>query len=137
MATSPATDCIFCRILSGEIPSRRVHEDDAAIAFLDLQPFKEGHTLVVSRAHVPDALADAGVLASIAPAIAATGAKLVERLGASGMNILSNVGSVAGQSVFHLHVHLVPRYDVDPGMGALMHRVPGGDLDAVHARIVG
>ena len=136
-STRPPGPCIFCRIVAGEIPSRRVHEDDAAIAFLDMEPFKEGHTLVVSRTHVSDALADADVLASLAPAITATGSKLIERLGASGMNILSNVGRVAGQSVFHLHVHLVPRYDSDPGMGVLLNRVPGADLDAVHARLVG
>jgi len=130
-------DCIFCRIVAGEIPSKRVYEDDHAIAFLDLDPFKTGHTLVVPRAHVSDALADADVLASIAPAIAATGNLLVEKLGASGMNVLSNVGEDAGQSVFHLHVHLVPRYADDAGMGALLTRAASGDLDEVHARITG
>lgn len=129
--------CIFCRIVAGEIPSRRVFEDDAAVAFLDMDPFKTGHTLVVPRTHVTDALADADVLASMAPAITATGRLLVERLGASGLNILSNIGEDAGQSVFHLHVHLVPRYADDAGMGALLTRTASGDLDAVHARIVG
>lgn len=129
--------CIFCRIVAGEIPSKQVYADDTAIAFLDMDPFKTGHTLVVPRTHVTDALADAGVLASIAPAIAATGTLLVERLGASGLNILSNIGEDAGQSVFHLHVHLVPRYADDAGMGALLTRTASGDLDAVHARIVG
>ena len=131
------SDCIFCRIVAGEIPSRQVHADEHAIAFLDMEPFKTGHTLVVPRAHVTDALADADVLASIAPAIAATGKLLVEKLGASGMNVLSNVGEDAGQSVFHLHVHLVPRYADDAGMGAMLHRTPGADLDEVHARITG
>lgn len=136
-STEPTTACVFCRIVAGEIPSRRIHEDAAAIAFLDLEPFKEGHALVVSRTHVPDALADTDVLASLAPAITATGNLLIGRLGATGMNILSNVGGVSGQSVFHLHVHLVPRYDDDPGMRSLMTRVPGADLDAVHARLLG
>ena len=130
-----ATDCIFCRIVAGEIPSKRVYEDDHAIAFLDLDPFKTGHTLVVSRAPATDALEDAEVLASIAPAITAPGKLLVERLGASGLNVLSNVGEDAGQSVFHLHVHLVPRYADDAGMGALLTRTASGDLDEVHARI--
>ena len=127
--------CIFCRIVAGEIPSKRVYEDDHAIAFLDLDPFKTGHTLVVPRAHVSDALADADVLASIAPAIAATGTLLVEKLGASGMNVLSNVGEDAGQSVFHLHVHLVPRYADDPGLDRLVGRGEVGDLDEVLATI--
>lgn len=122
--------------MAGEIPSRRVFEDDAAVAFLDMAPFKTGHTLVVPRTHVTDALADADVLASMAPAITATGRLLVERLGASGLNILSNIGEDAGQSVFHLHIHLVPRYADDAGMGALLTRTASGDLDAVHAPIV-
>lgn len=123
------TDCIFCRLVAGEIPSARVYEDDAAIAFLDVEPFKKGHTLVVPRTHVSDALADADVLASIAPAVAATGRLLLDRLGASALNILSNVGEDSGQSVFHLHVHLVPRYPDDPGMGSLLTRTDGIDLD--------
>ena len=92
-------DCVFCRIVAGEIPSRVVHADDTAIAFLDVEPFKTGHTLVVPREHVSDALAAPNVLAAIAPAIAATGRLLMQRLGASGLNILSNVGADAGQSL--------------------------------------
>lgn len=132
--TDPA--CIFCGIVAGTIPSKQVYADDAAIAFLDLEPFKTGHTLVVPREHTPDALAGADVLASIAAAIGATGRLLMDRLGASGMNIVSNVGADAGQSVFHLHVHLVPRYADDPGMAALLQRSADTDLDAVWSRIV-
>lgn len=131
------SDCIFCRIVAGEIPSRRVYEDEHAIAFLDLEPFKKGHTLVVPRRHVADALEDAEVLASLAPAIAETGRLLTEKLGASGLNVLSNVGEDAGQSVFHLHVHLVPRYADDAGMMALLKRAPQDDPDEVLAAIKG
>ena len=133
MTTQPAS--IYCRIVAGEIPSNRVYEDDHAIAFLDLDPFKTGHTLVVPRAHVSDALADAAVLASIAPAIAATGTLLVEKLGASGMNVLSNVGEDAGQSVFHLHVHLVPRFAHRAGLRELLVRESGIDLDRVYRQL--
>ena len=129
--------CIFCRIVAGEIPSRQVYADDAAVAFLDLKPLKTGHTLVVPREHVSDALAGPQVLAAIAPAIAATGRLLQDKLKATGMNIVSNVGADAGQSVFHLHVHLVPRYAEDPGMAALLVRAAETDLDAVAARISG
>lgn len=129
--------CIFCRIVAGEIPSRQVYADDAAVAFLDLEPLKTGHTLVVPREHVSDALAGPQVLAAIAPAIAATGRLLQEKLQATGMNIVSNVGADAGQSVFHLHVHLVPRYADDPGMSTLLVRAAETDLDAVAARISG
>lgn len=130
------SDCIFCRIVAGEIPSRQVYTDDAAVAILDLAPFKRGHTLVIPRQHVVDALADADVLAAVAPAVRATGRLLVDRLGASGLNIVSNVGEDAGQSVFHLHVHLIPRYAEDAGFAAMVERAPGeGDLDAVHAAL--
>ena len=129
--------CLFCRIVAGEIPSRQVYADDAAVAFLDLEPLKTGHTLVVPREHVSDALAGPQVLAAIAPAIAATGRLLQDKLKATGMNIVSNVGADAGQSVFHLHVHLVPRYADDPGMSTLLVRAAETDLDAVAARISG
>ena len=129
--------CLFCRIVAGEIPSRQVYADDAAVAFLDLEPLKTGHTLVVPREHVPDALSGASVLAAIAPAIAATGRLLMDKLGATGLNVVSNVGADAGQSVFHLHVHLVPRYADDAGMSTLLVRTADTDLDAVAARIRG
>jgi histidine triad (HIT) family protein len=130
------SDCLFCRIVAGEIPSARVYEDADAIAFLDIAPFKRGHTLVVSKRHVPNALADADVLATLAPAVTAVGTLLTERLGADGMNILTNVNEVAGQSVFHLHVHLIPRYADDPGFAALVRRAPAADdLDAVRAAL--
>lgn len=128
-------DCIFCRIVAGEIPSKQVHADEHAIAFLDVAPFKRGHTLVVSRTHVPDALTDADVLASLAPTIASVGRLLMDRLGASGLNIVSNVGPDAGQSVFHLHVHLMPRFADDAGFSAMVDRVDGIDTDEVFAAL--
>lgn len=127
VVTDPA--CIFCRIIAAEIPSRQVYSDDAAVAFLDVEPLKRGHTLVVPRQHVSDVLAAPEVLARMAPAVAATGELLRSRLGASGLNVLSNVGADAGQSVFHLHVHLVPRYPDDPGLSALVERVEGEGLE--------
>lgn len=129
------SDCLFCRIVEGTVPSTKVYEDADAYAFLDIAPFKAGHTLVVSKTHVPDALADAGVLASLAPAISTVGALLTERLGASGLNILTNVGEVAGQSVFHLHVHLIPRYADDPGFARLVVCAADDDLTAVAEKL--
>jgi histidine triad (HIT) family protein len=127
--------CLFCRIADGEIPARVVHQDDHALAFLDISPWHRGHTLVIPRRHVADALADPAALAEIAPAVVATGNLLLSRLGAEGMNVLSNVRAVAGQEVFHLHVHLVPRYAGDPGLGRLVARSAPDDLDAVLAQI--
>lgn len=136
MTVSTDPTCIFCRIIAGEIPCKEVYSDLEAVAFLDVEPLKRGHTLVVPRAHVTDPLAAPHVLARMAPAIAATGALLQARLGATGMNLVSNIGADAGQSVFHLHVHLVPRYATDPGFSALVNRVGDADLDATWARLV-
>lgn len=127
--------CLFCRIVAGEIPSRQVYADEAAIAFLDINPWHPGHTLVIPRRHTDDLLADPTVLAEIAPAVSATAELLVERLGADGLNLLSNSGAVAGQEVFHLHLHLVPRYAGRPGLAELTVPEPGIDLDQVYRRL--
>ena len=127
--------CLFCSIVAGNVPARRVYEDEHAIAFLDIGPWKRGHTLVIPRRHVDDVLDADEALSEIAPAISATGRLLVEKLGADGLNLLSNAGAVSGQEVFHLHVHLVPRYADDPGMRALFDRDPSIDLDEVYAAL--
>lgn len=127
--------CLFCRIVAGEIPARQVYADGAAIAFLDINPWHPGHTLVIPRRHTDDLLSDPAALAEIAPAITATAALLTERLGADGINLLSNAGAAAGQEVFHLHVHLVPRSADRPGLSALTVREPDIDLDAVYQRL--
>ena len=130
-------DCLFCKIVAGEIPSRQVYADDTAIAFLDINPVHPGHTLVIPRRHVDDVLSDAAVLAEIAPAVSATARLLVDKLDADGLNLLSSAGAAAGQEVFHLHVHLIPRTVEHPGMREFLVREPVGDLDALHARITG
>lgn len=131
------TDCIFCKIISGNIPSRQVYSDDNAFAFLDVRPWHRGHALVVPRRHVPDLIADDRALTEIAPAIEAVARLLVQQLGADGVNLLSSSGAAAGQEVFHLHVHVVPRYAVEPGLGQLVNPVPTSEdeLDAVHRQI--
>lgn len=129
-------DCLFCRIIAGEIPSRRVYEDETAYAFLDLSPWHEGHTLVVPRRHSIDVLADDEVLSEIAPAVARVGRLLKERLGATACNILANAGADSGQEVFHSHVHVIPRYAANPGIGAIRGEI-SADLDEVHRRLVG
>jgi len=130
-----AMDCLFCAIIAGDIPSRRVYEDDTAVAFLDISPWKRGHTLVVPRRHVDDVLAAGEALTEIAPAISATARLLTARLGSDGLNLLSSAGAVAGQEVFHLHVHLVPRYADDPGLRGLFQRDESIDLDEVFGAI--
>lgn len=129
--------CLFCGIVAGDIPCRQVYADDYAVAFLDIAPWHVGHTLVVPRRHVDDLLAEPEALTEIAPAISATSRLLVERLAADGLNLLSSTGVAAGQEVFHLHVHLVPRFAHRPGILELTIREPGVDLDRVHRQILG
>ena len=107
--------CIFCKIAAGTAPSFRVYEDDTAVAFLDLAPLRQGHTLVIPRTHVPDVMSDGGgrALIDIGPAIHHVSQRLVEVFNADGINLLQANRAAAGQVVFHLHVHLVPRHDGD------------------------
>lgn len=107
-------DCLFCKIAAGEIPSTRVWEDDLCVAFLDIAPVVPGHALVVPKAHhrafteTPDDLL--AHLVSVARRIAAAQKSV---LGASGVNLISNDGESAGQTVPHLHVHVIPQYPDD------------------------
>ena len=108
------TDCIFCKIATGEIPSKKVYEDQKFLAFLDVNPRAVGHCLVIPKKHavtlsdLPQE--DAGSMFQIVRHLAKT---ILERMGAKGYNIGSNNGEVAGQAVPHLHVHIIPRYDTD------------------------
>jgi histidine triad (HIT) family protein len=113
MAADP--ECIFCRIVAGEVPSTRVDEDERTVAFMDVNPATRGHVLVVPREHAPDLLSvgveDLAACAAMAQRIAA---RQRERLGADGINLLNSCGSAAWQTVFHFHVHVIPRYHADP-----------------------
>ena len=125
-------DCIFCKIVAGEIPSTRVHEDDRTVAFMDVNPGARGHLLGVPKAHAPDvhAIGDDD-LAAVARTARDMAGRLRERLGADGVNIVQNNGSAAWQTVFHYHVHVVPRYSDD---GIRLPWVPQpGDQDEIKA----
>ena len=123
-------DCLFCAIIAGAIPSRQVYADDSAIAFLDIQPWHRGHTLVVPRRHVASIIDDPTIWDDVRTAVEQVVPLLVDRLGAAGLNVLANAGEVSGQEVMHFHVHLVPRYDDAPGLANLTGR-DVTDLDAV------
>ncbi len=102
--------CPFCKIVAGDLPAHKLYEDERVLAFLDIQPGSLGHALVIPRAHAPgfldldDATRDAIFAAAhrIAPA-------LIEETGAEGLNLHQSNGEVAGQVVFHFHLHLLPR----------------------------
>ena len=108
-------DCIVCKIVAGEIPSTRVHEDERTIAFMDINPGTRGHLLVIPREHATDLLdipqEDLDACAHTAKLLAA---RVKERLGADGVNLLNSCGRAAWQTVFHFHMHVIPRYAGDP-----------------------
>jgi histidine triad (HIT) family protein len=108
-------DCIFCKILAGELPARIVDEDERTVAFMDIAPATRGHALVIPRAHAPDLLSVGREdLQAVALAAQRLAARAKERLGAPGVNLINSCGAVAWQTVFHFHVHVIPRYEDDP-----------------------
>ncbi len=108
-------DCIFCKIHAGEVPARIVDEDERTIAFMDIAPATRGHALVIPRAHARDLLElPAEDLAAVALASQRLAARMRERLGADGVNLLNSCGAAAWQTVFHFHMHVIPRYREDP-----------------------
>jgi histidine triad (HIT) family protein len=108
-------NCLFCKIVAGEIPSQRVDEDERTVAFMDINPATRGHALVVPRVHSTDLLEiereDLDATIAAAQRLARTAS---ERLGADGITLLNSCGSTAWQTVFHFHIHVIPRYAGDP-----------------------
>ena len=125
-------DCIFCKIVAGELPATIVAEDERTIAFMDISPASRGHALVIPRAHAADVHAiDPDDLAAVAVAAKRVAAMARDNLGAAGVNLLNSSGAVAWQTVFHFHVHVIPRYEGDP---LRLPWVPApGDMDAIAA----
>lgn len=109
--------CVFCDIIAGKIPSYKVYEDDNYLAILDLAKTVKGHTLVMPKKHYPDMLAmPSAEYAALMAKVREIAADLVSKLNAEGFNILINTGERAGQSVKHLHVHILPRYAAEDGL---------------------
>ena len=105
------SDCIFCQIVEGQIPSHKVYEDDDVLAFLDISQTTKGHTLVVPKKHYDNFLAcPKDIMHKVMDVAQRIGQAQIMVLGAKGINILSNVNREAGQTVMHFHVHVIPRY---------------------------
>jgi histidine triad (HIT) family protein len=107
--------CVFCGIVAGELGGTLVAEEERAVAFMDINPATRGHMLVVPRRHTQDihsiAPEDLNACAALAQRLAGVA---LERLGADGVNLLNSAGSAAWQTVFHFHIHVIPRYADDP-----------------------
>lgn len=128
-------DCIFCLLANGDIPTAKVYEDDDLTVILDAGPAAQGHALVLPKDHymniteVPETLAG-----KLTAAAARVGAAQMKALGADGFNVVINTNEAAGQTVFHCHVHVIPRFNGD---GTLVAWVPGEakDSETVAAKI--
>lgn len=121
-----STDCIFCKIIAGEIPCHKVYEDEHILSFLDIGPLSEGHTLVIPKHHcVTLDEIPAEQMAAVGRLLPKLGPAVADAVGAAGWNVLQNNGKVAGQVVMHVHFHIIPRNEND-GLG---YRWPAGELD--------
>ena len=108
-------NCVFCAIAAGEIPSFKVYEDDLVLAYLDINPFSKGHTLVIPKEHNTGLLDTSDTtLANLIASVKKVAAHLKSTLPCDGFNILQNNGEAAGQTVMHIHFHIVPRYGMEP-----------------------
>ncbi|HEY2655342.1 MAG TPA: HIT family protein [Solirubrobacteraceae bacterium] len=108
-------DCIFCKIVAGEIPSQIVGQDELTISFMDIAPATRGHALVIPRRHTRDLLEIGDdELTAVVRAAKRLAQRASERLGADGVNLINSCGPAAWQTVFHFHVHVIPRYEGDP-----------------------
>ncbi len=125
-------NCVFCAIAAGEIPCFKVYEDEEVMAYLDINPFSKGHTLVIPKEHTSGLLDTSDeTLAKIIASVKKVASHLKETLPCEGFNILQNNGAVAGQTVMHVHFHIVPRYESD-GEG-ISFANQKGDMDELKA----
>ena len=124
--------CLFCRILDGELPASIVDEDERTVAFMDINPATRGHALVIPRNHATDLFdTDPEDLAAVAVAAQRLAKRMPQALGADGVNLLNACRPAAWQTVFHTHVHVIPRYADDP---LQLPWIPApGDMDAIAA----
>ena len=125
-------DCIFCRIVAGEIPAQIIEQDDHTLTFMDIAPATRGHALVIPKRHVTDLWEiEPDQLAAVSAAAKRQAMRARDRLGADGVNLINSCGSAAWQTVFHFHMHVIPRYAGDP---LKLPWVPSpGDMDEIAA----
>ena len=123
-------NCIFCAIAEGEIPSFKIYEDEMCLAYLDINPFSKGHTLVIPKAHSEGLLdTPCETLAELVKRVKKVASRIKSALGADGFNTLQNNGEAAGQTVKHIHFHIVPRF----GMSEICCESTKGDMDELKA----
>lgn len=130
-------NCIFCKIANGEIPSRTLYEDDDFRIILDLAPATKGHALILPKNHYKNLyeIADE-TAAKVLPLAKKMAVTMTERLGCDGFNLIQNNNEVAGQTVFHFHMHLIPRYHNDnQNLVMKANKMSDEELDAVKNKV--
>jgi len=115
VGTMGEQDCIFCKIVAGDLPATIVDEDEHTVAFMDVNPATRGHLLVIPRVHAADLLEIAPEqLAAVSVAAQRIAGRVKQRLGADGVSVINSCGAAAWQTVFHFHLHVIPRFVGDP-----------------------
>ncbi len=121
-------DCIFCKLANGAIPTNSIYEDEDFNVILDAAPATKGHALIIPKNHYENILdAEDSCISKIMPLAKRIAGKQIEALGCDGVNILQNNGEAAGQTVFHLHIHLIPRYKNKENILAWSHETFSDD----------
>lgn len=131
-------NCIFCKIANGEIPSRTLYEDDDFRVILDLNPVTKGHALILPKDHYKNLYElDDSIAVKALPLAKKMAAVMTDQLSCDGFNLIQNNNEVAGQTVFHFHIHLIPRYNDDKQQLVMKPcGMTAEDLDAVREQIV-
>ncbi|MEG0657484.1 HIT family protein [Anaerorhabdus sp.] len=130
--------CIFCKIINGELPCSKVYEDEHVIAILDIAQVTYGHTLVIPKKHCNDILdADEETMIHIAKVLPMLSNKIVKNCKAEGSHIISNQGAISGQTVDHLHFHIIPRYREDDAIVVQFNETEKPDFSEVLKTING
>jgi histidine triad (HIT) family protein len=125
-------DCIFCKIVAGEIPAQILEQDQHTLTFMDIAPATRGHALVIPKRHATDLWEiEPAELSAVAEAAQRQSLRVRDRLGADGVNLLNSCRSAAWQTVFHFHMHVIPRYAGDPLK--LPWEPSPGDMDEIAA----
>ncbi len=130
-------DCIFCKIVAGEIPAQIVAEDEQTLAFMDIAPATRGHVLVIPKRHVADLWEiEPGQLEAVTRAAQRVALRVRDRLDADGVNLINSCRPAAWQTIFHFHMHVIPRYAGDP-LRLPWEPVPGdsGEIAAAAAQL--
>ena len=132
-------NCIFCKIANHDIPGKIIYEDDVCMAFLDLSQTTDGHTLVIPKKHYAHILeVDQQTLAHMMDIVQKVALQIQSTLHAKGFNIITNMNEVAGQTVHHFHIHIIPRYNQHEGFEThYLDRSQDVNLDDIYQKITG